>query len=131
MIKEITVKTSKRNELIDITNKLEEIVKESEVKDGILVVFVPHTTAGITINENSDPDVKDDSLAALEEIVPKLDFRHNEGNSDSHIKSSMMGHSETIIIKDSKLLLGTWQGIMLCEFDGPRSRKVIVKVIGD
>lgn len=127
MIKEISLNTSSRNELVDITNKIEELV--SDVKEGIVTVFCPHTTAAITINEGADPDVKKDILWKLSQLIPKdEDYKHSEGNSDAHIKSSLIGCSESVIVKDGKLVLGTWQSIYFCEFDGPRNRKVIVNI---
>ncbi len=116
--------------IIDITNDVRKIVSESGVKDGICIVFSMHTTAGITINENADPDVKTDMLLGLEKAFPvRPEFRHAEGNSHAHLRTSCVGPSQTIIVSDGKLLLGTWQGIYLCEFDGPRNRKIQVKVI--
>lgn len=124
------VKSGQLNAMINITKEIQGIVKESGVKEGICVVFVPHTTAGITINENADPDVVRDFLMETNKIVPLTDgYHHIEGNSAAHIKSSMVGFSETIIIQDGRLLLGTWQGIYFMEFDGPRIRKVQVKII--
>lgn len=117
--------------LVDITNEVSEAVMESGVLEGICVVFCPHTTAAITINENADPDVKSDFVLGMDQSFPDLNaFRHAEGNSDAHIKSSTVGASETIIIAKGKLLLGTWQNIYFCEFDGPRTRKFYVKVMG-
>lgn len=125
-----SVKTPQTTAMIDITDKVQEAVSESKVKDGICVVFIPHTTAAVTINENADPDVVRDFLMEINKVIPFSDgYHHMEGNSAAHIKSSLMGFSETIIIKDSRLLLGTWQGIYLTEFDGPRVRKVHVKII--
>jgi secondary thiamine-phosphate synthase enzyme len=120
MVKQISIKTGKLVELLDISHKITEIVRESGIRNGLCILFVTHTTAGITINENADPDVKRDMCMALERIVPLHDgYHHMEGNSAAHIKSSMMGFSETIIISEGRLLLGTWQGIYFCEFDGP------------
>jgi secondary thiamine-phosphate synthase enzyme len=125
----ISVRTSARNELIDITNKVREIVESSNVSDGICTVFVPHTTAGVTINENADPDVKRDMIDILNRIVPQsAAYRHSEGNSDAHVKASLMGFSTQIIVENGHLVLGTWQGIYFCEFDGPRNRQVVVRV---
>lgn len=125
MIKELSIKTSKRNELIDITDLIEPLVKD--IKEGQVTVFCPHTTAAITINENADPDVVRDILWKLEQLIPHSgNYHHSEGNSDSHIKSSLVGCSETVLVKNGKLILGTWQSIFFCEFDGPRSRKIIV-----
>jgi len=130
MIKEFTVKTSRRNEFIDITDKVSDIVRESGVEEGICVVFIPHTTAGVTINEKADPNVVRDIISTLEKLVPEgAGYRHLEGNSDSHIKSTLVGASERIVISSSRLLLGTWQAIFFCEFDGPRTRRCIVQVI--
>ena len=117
--------------LVDITNEVNAAVRESGVLEGICVVYCPHTTAAITINENADPDVKSDFVMGMGQSFPELtSFRHAEGNSDAHIKSSTTGASETIIITGGKLLLGTWQDIYFCEFDGPRTRKFYVKIIG-
>ncbi|GMQ61090.1 secondary thiamine-phosphate synthase enzyme YjbQ [Vallitalea maricola] len=128
--KMIQVKTNKHVEMIDITSKVQNIIESEGIEDGICTVFIPHTTAGITINENADPDVTRDMLMELNKIVPLEDgYRHMEGNSAAHIKSSMMGFSETIIIKERKLLLGTWQGIYFCEFDGPRNRKTMINIM--
>ena len=125
MIKELSIKTHSRNEMMNITSKVEDFVKN--VEEGVVTVFVPHTTAAVTINENADPDVKSDILAYLSKLVPENDrYRHSEGNSDAHIKSSIIGQSLSVIVKNGKLVLGTWQGIYFCEFDGPRQRKVIV-----
>ena len=115
---------------IDITRKVAEIVHRSQVRQGICQVFVPHTTAGVTINENADPDVVTDMLAALNRMVPDLPYRHGEGNSPAHVKSSLVGCSLTVPIMEGRLCLGTWQGIYFCEFDGPRTRNVWVQVIG-
>ena len=124
-----SISTNKREQLVDITSKVREIVSKSNVKDGIVVVYTKHTTSGITINENADPDVKSDMLMGLKDIVKDLPYEHSEGNSDAHIKSSLMGSSVTIILEDGKMQLGTWQGIYFCEFDGPRTRTVLVKVL--
>jgi len=125
-----TVRTSQTTEMVDITSKVQEAVTNSNVKEGICIVFIPHTTAAVTINENADPDVVRDFLMEINKVIPFKDgYHHIEGNSAAHIKSSLMGFSETVIITDSRLLLGTWQGIYLTEFDGPRTRKVYVKII--
>ncbi|MFH1587488.1 MAG: secondary thiamine-phosphate synthase enzyme YjbQ [Candidatus Diapherotrites archaeon] len=132
MAAEIPLTSTRRNELIDLTSKVEAIVSESGVKNGFCLVYAPHTTAAITINENADPSVKNDILNYLSKLVPEnSNFSHSEGNSDAHIKSSFVGCSEVIPIKGGKLALGTWQGVMFAEFDGPRSRKAIVNVVGD
>lgn len=118
--------------LVDITSEVTEAIVESGVNEGICVVFCPHTTAAITINENADPDVKTDFISGMDSSFPDLStFRHAEGNSDAHIKSSTVGASETIIVAGGRPLLGTWQGIYFCEFDGPRKRKFYVKVMGE
>jgi secondary thiamine-phosphate synthase enzyme len=126
---EINLKSTKRNELIDITSKLQKIVSESKISSGICVIYTPHTTAGIIINENADSDVKKDLLAALEQMVPKINFLHGEGNSDSHLKSLICGKEKTLIIENVSLKLGTWDSIYFMEADGPRVRKVFVKII--
>lgn len=127
------IKTHQRCDMIDITSQIADIVKSSGISSGDCIVHCPHTTAAITINENADPDVVGDILMTLEELLPqnRRGYRHAEGNSDSHVKSSLLGCSETIIIKDARMLLGTWQGIYFCEFDGPRNRKVCVQVRGE
>lgn len=123
----IELESKKRNEFIDITSKVEE--KTRGVKEGKCIVFCPHTTAALTINEAADPDVKRDISDFLSKLVPEHgNYKHMEGNSDAHIKSSLIGCSEEVLVKDGKLRLGTWQGIMFCEFDGPRRREVWVKV---
>lgn len=130
MLKRIPVKTNTQNQILDITIHIEKIVEESKVSEGICYIFVPHTTAGITINENADPSVKSDILMELNKIIPfKDNYSHNEGNSAAHIKASLMGFSQNIIINKGKLVLGNWQGICFCEFDGPRSRNLYVKII--
>jgi len=127
---EIQISTTQSQEFVDITSEVQKAVTESGLKNGLCHVFVPHTTAGITINENADPDVKKDILKTLNRLIPVSgDYDHSEGNSHSHIKASLMGSSQTIVVKDGKLVLGTWQGVMLCEFDGPRNRKVNVSVL--
>jgi len=126
----ITVKTGSRTEMVDITAGIQEAVSASGMTEGLCMVNVPHTTAAVTINENADPSVKRDILMVLNQIVPwKADYRHLEGNSPAHVKSSLIGASETIIIKDGSLILGTWQGIFFCEFDGPRTRKVHIQLM--
>ncbi len=124
------IKSGQTCAMIDITREVQAQVKESGVKNGLCVVFIPHTTAGITINENADPDVIRDFLMETGKIVPSQDgYHHREGNSAAHIKASMMGFSQTVIIEEGRLVLGTWQGIYFMEFDGPRIRKVQVKII--
>lgn len=127
---EIPVRTTQRNQLVDITRQVQGSVDRAGLSDGLACIFVPHTTAGVTINENADPDVVSDMLVTLNDLVPeRRDYRHTEGNSDSHVKSSMVGPSLTVIVEDGRLCLGTWQGIYFCEFDGPRSRQCWVKCI--
>jgi len=122
---DLHLNSNKKNEIIDITSKIEKIIN---IKNGICIIYCPHTTAGITINENYDSYVKKDIIKKIDKLIPDEHyFQHSEGNSDSHIKSTLIGNSKTIIIKNSKLVLGTWQGIFFYEFDGPRNRKVIVK----
>jgi thiamine phosphate synthase YjbQ (UPF0047 family) len=130
-LKELRIATGERAGFTDITAEIRSVVGNSGVKDGLCVVFIPHTTAAVTINENADPDVQKDILDFLNDRIPEHgSYRHAEGNSDAHIKSSLLGASLNVIIKDAKLVLGTWQGIYFCEFDGPRERKVWVDVIG-
>lgn len=129
MIKKISVRTIKHEQLIDITSEIRQFVKESNILEGRVTVFIPHTTAAVTINENADPDVQHDLTIALNRISPDLpEFKHMEGNSDAHTKSSIVGCSQDIIINEGKLLLGTWQGIYFCEFDGPRTRTAIIRI---
>ena len=130
MINEIKLRSSKRDEMIDITKQVQRIVAQEAVLEGLAVVYAAHTTAGITINENADPDVTKDLLRRLDEICPwdMATDRHGEGNSAAHLKTSMVGNSQTLIIHAGRLLLGTWQGIYFCEFDGPRSRTCYVKI---
>jgi secondary thiamine-phosphate synthase enzyme len=129
MVDQFEVSTSSRTEMIDITKKVQGIITESGVSDGMVVIHIPHTTAAVTINENADPDVQRDMTRFMDELVPQRGwFRHSEGNSDSHIKSSLFGCSQVIIIENGKMVLGTWQGIYFCEFDGPRRRKVLVTI---
>ena len=125
----IQVKTTAHTQMIDITRQIQDAVTESGVQDGICTIFVPHTTAAVTINENADPDVVRDFTMEIGKIVPWEDgYHHMEGNSAAHLKSSMIGFSEQVIIEDGRLVLGVWQGIYFCEYDGPRNRKVIVKI---
>jgi secondary thiamine-phosphate synthase enzyme len=128
----ISVQTNCREEMINITSSVADAVKKSGIKEGICCVYIPHTTAGVTINENADPDVPPDILKGIKSLgLDEPDYRHMEGNSPAHIKSTLTGSSQLVIIDKGKLLLGIWQGIFFCEFDGPRSRKVYVKVTGD
>jgi len=130
MIQTFQVKTSKRTEFIDITRSVQEAVKKTGMEEGICFIFIPHTTAAVTINENADPSVSQDIIMELNKVVPFQDrYQHLEGNSPAHIKASLIGCSQTVFVESGKLALGTWQGIFFCEFDGPRNRKVYVKVI--
>jgi len=130
MIERFTIRTTARQQLLDITAQVNRVLAQSGIVDGLCIVFTPHTTAAITINENADPDVQSDILRKLGAVFPQQDnYRHAEGKSDAHIKSSLIGCSETIIVSGGKLLLGTWQGIYFCEFDGPRQRECLVKLL--
>jgi len=130
MLKEIAIRTNARTQILDISAQIQEVIEESGISKGLCYIFVPHTTAGITINENADPNVKKDILMELNKIVPFNDnYNHLEGNSAAHIKASLMGFSLNVIIKNGQLLLGTWQGICFCEFDGPRTRHLYVKIV--
>ncbi len=132
MIKNINVKTKSRTEFVNITSDVQKVVDESGLKNGICCVYVPHTTAGVTINEGADPSVVKDIQSMLNKWIPRsANYQHMEGNSDAHIKTSLVGSSQYIIIENGKLLLGTWQAIFFCEFDGSRHRRVTAKVIGD
>ena len=131
-IQEFSVRTRTRTEFLDISAQVSKIVQESKVQSGMAIVFVPHTTAAVTINENADPSVQHDLLADLNRLIPFAGpYQHSEGNSAAHIKSSLVGPSETLLIDNGRLVLGTWQGVYFCEFDGPRTRKVWVKIISD
>ncbi|MEF8848282.1 MAG: secondary thiamine-phosphate synthase enzyme YjbQ [Candidatus Thermoplasmatota archaeon] len=126
----IGLKSDKRNQMVDITEKIKNVLEESNVEDGYIIVYVPHTTAGVTINEGADPDVKRDIIETLKKLVPESgDYRHAEGNSDAHIKSSLIGSSVNILIENNKLVLGTWQHIFFYEGDGPRNRKVYLNFV--
>jgi secondary thiamine-phosphate synthase enzyme len=130
MIESFGVKSSAREELIDITETVNTIVNRSSRAEGLCIIYTPHTTAAITINENADPSVRKDILKGLNSLnFDQIRFSHSEGNSPAHIKSSLIGCSETVLIEDGRLSLGTWQGIYFCEFDGPRTRKVLVKIV--
>ena len=131
--KDFNVSTSRRCELIDITNEVSSVIGQSAITEGDAIIYCPHTTAAITINENADPDVIHDILLTLEELIPqhRKGYRHGEGNSDAHCKSSILGPSEQVIIQNGTLCLGTWQGIFFCEFDGPRSRRVTIQIRGE
>ncbi|MFN4228116.1 MAG: secondary thiamine-phosphate synthase enzyme YjbQ [Candidatus Ratteibacteria bacterium] len=129
-MEKITIKTRKRTDFVDITGEIENFVRSKNIKNGICYIFIPHTTCGITINENADPSVKNDIIEKLEQLIPENDrYSHTEGNADAHIKSSIVGHSLTVFIENNSLQLGTWQGIYLCEFDGPRIRNVWLKIL--
>ena len=132
MLRKLTVDTAKHTQMVNITETVRKAVKESGVREGMCTVFVPHTTAGVTINENADPDVVRDITAALEKLVPWEDgYRHAEGNSAAHLKAGLTGFSQQLIVDGGDLVLGTWQGIWFCEYDGPRRRSVYVKVTAD
>jgi secondary thiamine-phosphate synthase enzyme len=128
----LSVKTQQRDQMVEITGEVQDLLDESGISDGSVIVYVPHTTAGVTINENADPDVVHDTLKRLDKMVPWREpfDRHGEGNSASHVKASMMGSSVTVLVRGGRLQLGTWQGIWFCEFDGPRTRSVWVSISG-
>jgi len=129
-MKQFSVKTQARSQMIDITAQIRSILKECRMAYGICIIFIPHTTAAVTINENADPDVPRDILAQLDKTVPRLgDYLHSEGNSAAHIKASIFGASQTVLVEGGSLVLGTWQSIFFCEFDGPRTRQVFVKMM--
>ena len=126
----LSVKTSSRTELVDITSKIVKLVKNSGVAEGLCMLYVPHTTAAVTINESADPSVRGDILMVLNQIIPwDADYKHMEGNSPAHVKSSLVGASELVAIENGSLVLGTWQGIFFCEFDGPRTRKAQITLL--
>ncbi|HIC91177.1 MAG TPA: YjbQ family protein [Syntrophaceae bacterium] len=126
----LEVKTSSQTEFIDITSRVQKEIQRLGISDGVCYLFVPHTTAGITINENADPSVKTDILMELDKLIPQDDtYKHLEGNAPAHVKASIIGCSETVFVEQGKLVLGTWQGIFFCEFDGPRTRRVFLKII--
>jgi secondary thiamine-phosphate synthase enzyme len=126
----LTVKSKSRTQLIDITSEIQKAVRSSGISEGLCMLYVPHTTAAITINESADPSVASDIMMVLNEVIPwKADYRHLEGNSPAHIKSTLVGASETIAIENGSLVLGTWQGIFFCEFDGPRTRSVHMRLL--
>ena len=131
MIESFEVRTRQRSEFVDITHLVQSVIQKSGVDEGTCIVFVPHTTAAVTINENADPDVIRDIDSHLSKVIPANGgFRHSEGNSDAHIKSSLLGHSELLLVKGGQAVLGTWQGVFFAEFDGPRTRSVHVRVSG-
>jgi secondary thiamine-phosphate synthase enzyme len=125
------VRTTARSEMVEVTDKLRQAAASKNMIEGMLIVYVPHTTAAVTINENADPDVKHDMLTKLEALVPKQEayYQHGEGNSDSHVKAAMVGHSVIVLVEAGRLVLGRWQGVYFCEFDGPRERELLVKVV--
>jgi len=130
MLKEIAIQTNTQTQILEITAQVQKVVSESGITEGLCCVFVPHTTAGVTINENADPSVKQDIVMELNKVIPFDDnYSHSEGNSAAHIKASIIGSSVNIPLKNNNLLLGTWQGICFCEFDGPRTRKFYVKIV--
>ncbi|HET7824075.1 MAG TPA: secondary thiamine-phosphate synthase enzyme YjbQ [Anaeromyxobacter sp.] len=133
LLPSLEVPTRAAHDLVEITDAVRSTLRKAGVADGILLVYVPHTTAGVTVQENADPDVRRDLLLALENAVParasRGEYRHAEGNSAAHVKASLVGSSATLLVKDGDLVLGTWQGVFLCEFDGPRRRTVHLKVI--
>jgi secondary thiamine-phosphate synthase enzyme len=136
IFEEFRVKTPEREVLVDITNEVNNVVRSCNIKEGVCRIYIPHTTAGITINENADPSVIRDIINYLNKLVPKggalgYSYRHGEGNSDAHIKCSLTGHSVDILIHKNRLMLGTWQGIMFAEYDGPRNRRVFVQIQGE
>ncbi|MFZ1683420.1 MAG: secondary thiamine-phosphate synthase enzyme YjbQ [Candidatus Zixiibacteriota bacterium] len=131
MIHRLNIRTTAREEFKDVTSQIESLLASSPAPSGLVICFVPHTTAGITINENADPDVRRDLLYKLKRDIPRDDpnYRHGEGNSDAHLKASLMGSSVQLIFEDRHLVLGTWQAVYFCEFDGPRTRELIVRVV--
>lgn len=130
MVRYINVRSKSRNEFIDITEIVHEVVKEAGITKGICYLYVPHTTAGITINEGADPSVQRDIVNALSRLVPhEMNYFHREGNADAHIKTTLVGSSLNVIVEEGKLLLGTWQSVFFCEFDGPRHRRIAIKFI--
>jgi secondary thiamine-phosphate synthase enzyme len=128
----LLVKTERRTQLVDVTERVQRAVAQSRVLSGVCTIYVPHTTAAVLINEHADPDVATDVEATLDRLVPRTDaYRHSEGNSDSHVKAALVGTSQVVLIEGGKLALGRWQGIFFCEFDGPRERKILVRVNAD
>lgn len=127
-MEKISIGSESKNQFIDISSRVQQIIQDTGVEEGSCLVYCPHTTAAIAINEGADPAVQDDLIQALDEIVPDIDFKHMEGNSDAHLKSSLVGPSETIPVKNGKLKLGRWQKIFFCEFDGPRTRNIWIGV---
>ena len=136
IFEEFRIKSPEREALLDITNEINKIVRDSSVREGVCRVFIPHTTAGITINENADPSVKKDISNFLGKLIPRggglgYSYKHGEGNSDAHLKCTLTGHSIEILIHEKRLMLGTWQGVMFAEYDGPRNRRVYVQIQGE
>ena len=132
MVRSVEVRTVHQSEFIDITRKIESAVRQERVSSGVCHLFVPHTTAGLTVNENADPSVRRDILNSLSGLIPRdAGYEHSEGNSDAHIKSSIVGNAKTLFIENGHLKLGTWQGVFFCEFDGPRRREVWIKIEGE
>lgn len=132
MIETINISTPKRDAMLDITRKVQECINKSKISNGYCIIYVPHTTAGVTINENADSDVQRDMLYALDKAYPwNGDYRHFEGNAAAHIKATTVGFQQTILINEGKLILGRWQGIYFCEFDGPRQRQILVSIFGE
>ncbi len=136
MFNEFRVKTPEREVILNITGEISNIIRESNIREGVCRIFIPHTTAGITINENADPSVIKDISSYLSKLVPKggglgYSFRHGEGNSDAHIKCTLTGHSVEVLIHENRMMLGTWQGIMFAEYDGPRNRRVMMQIQGE
>ena len=127
----VTIRTDARCQMIEVTDRVARLVAESKVTEGMAIVYVPHTTAAVTINENADPDVKHDMLKKLETLIPKEEpyYLHVEGNSDSHVKTSLVGNSVMVLVERGRLVLGRWQGIYFCEFDGPREREMMIKLV--
>jgi len=131
-MKTLRVKTSRRTQFVDITREVEQVVHDSGVSRGVCYIYVPHTTAGVAINEHADPDVARDVEGTFDRLIPhEGPYRHSEGNTDSHMKAILTGTSQTVLVENGALVLGTWQGIFLCEFDGPRQRTILVKVVRD
>jgi secondary thiamine-phosphate synthase enzyme len=131
-MKALRVKTNRRTQFVDITGEVQQAVRESDVKSGVCQIYVPHTTAGVAINEHADPDVASDVEGIFDRLIPhKGPYQHAEGNTDSHMKAILTGTSQTVFVENGKLALGTWQGIFLCEFDGPRQRTVLVRIVPD
>ena len=131
MIRELEVRTGSHSELRDVTMEVQQAISDSSVAEGLCHLFVPHTTAGLTLNENWDADVRGDLVRALEAMVPNVTFRHGEGNSPAHLLAGLLGASQTLLVRGGKLVLGSWQGVYLAEFDGPRRRRLLVKVVPD